>query len=127
MRPPKIFLYGKRSNRTPLAYDTYKKLAQGRLIYATSPEDSDMLLTGFCADFLENMDEIKKLKDDMAAREADMKSQCEQRVQKLTAQNKQQVESLNARIADLNRKKEADKEKPAAKTQPAPRKRHVRR
>lgn len=51
--------------------------------------------------------EIKKLKDDMAAREADLKGQCEQRLQKVAAQNKQQVDGLNAKIAELNRKKDA--------------------
>lgn len=56
--------------------------------------------------------EIKKLKDDMAAREADLKNQCEQRVQKLTAQNKHQVDALNARIASLTKAAE----KPQAKT-----------
>lgn len=53
--------------------------------------------------------EIKKIKDDLAAREADLKNQCEQRIQKLNAQHKQQVDTLNARIAELNKKREAEK------------------
>jgi len=53
--------------------------------------------------------EIRKLKEDMAARDLDLKNQCEQRIQKLTAQNKHQVDALNARIAELTRKKEQDK------------------
>lgn len=68
--------------------------------------------------------EIKKMKDDMAAREADLKSQYEQRIQKLNAQHKQQVEALNARIADLNKKKDADK---AQKSEPAAKKTKARR
>lgn len=60
--------------------------------------------------------EIRKIKDDMAAREADLKNQYEQRIQKLNAQHKQQVEALNAKFADLNKKKDADK---AQKTEPA--------
>lgn len=60
--------------------------------------------------------EIKKIKDDMAAREADLKNQCEQRVQKLSAQQKHQVDTLNARIAQLTKAKEAQEKKPA----PAP-------
>jgi outer membrane murein-binding lipoprotein Lpp len=58
--------------------------------------------------------EIKKIKDDMAAREADLKNQCEQRIQKLTAQNKNQVDALNARIAELNKKKDPDRSQNAA-------------
>lgn len=53
--------------------------------------------------------ETAKLKDDMAAREADLKNQCEQRVQKLQAQQKHQVDALNAKIAELSKKKEAEK------------------
>ncbi|WP_243438604.1 hypothetical protein [Fundidesulfovibrio soli] len=53
--------------------------------------------------------EIKKIKDDMAAREADLKNQCEQRMQKAGAQQKQQVDALNAKIAELQKKREADK------------------
>jgi len=53
--------------------------------------------------------EIKKIKDDMAAREADLKNQCEQRLQKAGAQQKQQVDALNARIAELQKKREAEK------------------
>jgi len=55
--------------------------------------------------------EIKKIKDDMAAREADLKSQCEQRIQKLSAQHKQQVDSLNAKVAELTKKKDKDADK----------------
>lgn len=60
--------------------------------------------------------EIKKIKDDMAAREADLKNQYEQRIQKLSAQHRQQVDSLNAKIAELSKKKDADK---AQKAEPA--------
>ncbi len=52
--------------------------------------------------------EIRKLKDDMAAREADLKSQCEQRVQKLEAKHKHDVDALNAKIASLSKKKEPE-------------------
>jgi len=65
--------------------------------------------------------EIKKIKDDMAARESDLKNQCEQRIQKLNAQHKQQVDGLNARIAELTKKKEPEKPKTEpAKTKPKP-------
>lgn len=57
--------------------------------------------------------EIKKLKEDMAARDLDLKNQCEQRIQKLTAQNKHQVDALNARVAELSRKKEQDRSQKA--------------
>jgi septal ring factor EnvC (AmiA/AmiB activator) len=61
-------------------------------------------------------EEIKRLKDDMAAREADLKSQCEQRLQKATVQSKQQIDTLNAKIADLNKRREAEKsQKPEVK------------
>lgn len=53
--------------------------------------------------------EIKKIKDDMAARELDLKNQCEQRMQKTAAQHKQQVDGLNARIAELQKKRDTDK------------------
>lgn len=53
--------------------------------------------------------EIKQVKDDMAAREADLKNQCEQQVQKLAAAQKHQIDALNAKIAELNKKKEQEK------------------
>lgn len=53
--------------------------------------------------------EIKKIKDDLASREADLKNQCEQRFQKQAAQNKQQTDALHAKIAELTKKKDADK------------------
>jgi len=59
--------------------------------------------------------EIKQVKDDMAAREADLKNQCEQHIQKLAAQQKHQVDALTARIADLSKKKEPEKPEPAKK------------
>ena len=59
--------------------------------------------------------EIKKIKDDMAAREADLKSQCEQRLQKAGAQQKQQVDALNAKVAELQKKREAEKKAEAPK------------
>ncbi|MFP5220998.1 MAG: hypothetical protein ACLGSA_01775 [Acidobacteriota bacterium] len=68
--------------------------------------------------------EIKKIKDDMAAREADLKNQYEQRIQKLNAQHKQQVEALNAKIAELGKKKEAEKPQ---KAEPASKKSKDRR
>jgi hypothetical protein len=55
--------------------------------------------------------EIKKIKDDMAAREADLKSQCEQRIQKMAAQNKQQVDGLNAKLAECSKKKDKETDK----------------
>ena len=57
--------------------------------------------------------ELKKAKEDLAAREADLKNQCEQRIQKLSAQQKHQVEALNSKISELSKKKEADKAKNA--------------
>ena len=67
--------------------------------------------------------EITRLKDDMAAREAELKNQMEQRIQKLTAQNKQQMDALNAKVAELSRKKDKEADKTAksapAKTAPA--------
>lgn len=64
--------------------------------------------------------EIKRLKDDMLAREAELKSQMEQRIQKLTAQSKQQVDALNAKVAELSKKKEADKNSKTAPAKTAP-------
>ena len=55
--------------------------------------------------------ETKKVRDDMAAREADLKNQCEQRIQKLSAQQKHQVDALNAKIAELSKKKDKDADK----------------
>jgi hypothetical protein len=55
--------------------------------------------------------EIKKIKDDMAAREADLKNQCEQRIQKLSAQQKHQVDTLNAKVAELSKKKDKEADK----------------
>lgn len=55
-------MYGKRSNRTPLAYGTYRDYTGERLIYASSPEESDLLLTGHCGDFLDNSLDIERLK-----------------------------------------------------------------
>ncbi len=55
--------------------------------------------------------EIKKIKEDMAAREADLRNQCEQRIQKLAAQQKHQVDTLNAKIAELSKKKEKESDK----------------
>ena len=64
--------------------------------------------------------EIKRVKDDLASREAELKNQCEQRIQKLSAQQKHQVDALNSKVAELSKKKEADKTKNAepAKTKP---------
>ncbi|MFZ5425581.1 MAG: hypothetical protein ACOZEN_01295 [Thermodesulfobacteriota bacterium] len=61
--------------------------------------------------------EIKKLRDDLAAREADLKAQCEQRVQKLAAQHKHEVEGLRAKLAAQAKTREAEarkKQAPAA-------------
>jgi len=63
--------------------------------------------------------EIKKIRDDMAAREADLKTQCEQRVQKLSAQHKREVDGLHAKIASLTKAKDAE----ARKKQPSKSKR----
>lgn len=55
-------MYGKKSNRTPLAYETYRKCVGERLIYADRPEESDLLVTGLCSDFLESTQEIKRFR-----------------------------------------------------------------
>ena len=57
----KVSLYGQHSNRTPLAYSSYKKFSEGK-ITQTTPEDCEILVSGSYGDFAENIDEIRMLK-----------------------------------------------------------------
>jgi hypothetical protein len=61
MRKPKIHLFGKHSNRTPLSYKSYKPLFQAHFEFVEEAEDADILVTGFNVDFRENSSRLSKL------------------------------------------------------------------
>lgn len=51
--PLRVCLPGKHSNRTPLAYAPFQKLARDRITLVESLQEADIMLTGFSADLRE--------------------------------------------------------------------------
>lgn len=51
-----INLFGKHSNRTPLAYAEYRRLFEGKVRYTRSVADADILITGFDKDIGDNFE-----------------------------------------------------------------------
>jgi uncharacterized protein YoxC len=70
--------------------------------------------------------EVKKTKEDFAAKEQEIRSDAQARVQKLNVSHRQQVEDLKAKIAELSEEKKKST-KPAAKTPATPKKRRTTR
>lgn len=58
----RVHLYGRHSNRTPMAYPAYRKLFAESFVYVARPEDADLIVTGFDIDFKENLAELARLK-----------------------------------------------------------------
>jgi hypothetical protein len=58
----RVRLYGKHSNRTPLAYEPYRRLVQGEISFEASVTNIDVLLLGFKKDLVDNSDEISEMR-----------------------------------------------------------------
>jgi hypothetical protein len=58
----RVCLYGKHSHRTPLAYEPYRRLAKGDVVFESAPEKADVLLLGFKKDLVDNAGEIQALR-----------------------------------------------------------------
>lgn len=50
----RVCLFGRHSNRTPLAYAPFQKLVQGKVDFVQAPDTADVVLTGFNLDLREN-------------------------------------------------------------------------
>lgn len=59
-----IYLHGKHSNRTPLAYEAYRELSKHKFKYVDSHKNADIVLTGFSADFKNNHSSLVNIKND---------------------------------------------------------------
>ncbi len=57
----RVCLYGKHSNRTPLAYEPYRRLVKDEVVFETAPEKVDVLLLGFKRDLVDNAGKIQAL------------------------------------------------------------------
>lgn len=51
---PKICLFGQHANRTPLSYTPFQQVADNRIAIVETPEDADVIMTGFNFDLREN-------------------------------------------------------------------------
>ncbi|MBN7787217.1 exostosin family protein [Ponticoccus gilvus] len=51
---PAVCLFGRHANRTPLAYDPFRRLVGGRLSFVEDPAKADVVMTGFNLDLREN-------------------------------------------------------------------------
>jgi hypothetical protein len=60
--------YGEHGHRTPLAYEPYRRLVQGDVVFESSPEKADVLLFGFKKDFVDSIDHLKVLRRQNARR-----------------------------------------------------------
>lgn len=60
-RRMRICLYGKHSNRTPLSYAPFQRLAADRVMFVEDPLEADVLLTGFNADLRENAEALRTI------------------------------------------------------------------
>jgi hypothetical protein len=58
MKLKKIFIYGKHNNRTPFAYQEYRKLFSRHFEFVDSPNHADYLVVGFCLDISDGALEI---------------------------------------------------------------------
>jgi hypothetical protein len=56
--PLRVCLWGKHANRTPLAYRPFQALSRDRVAITQDPDNADVLLTGFNADFREQGDSL---------------------------------------------------------------------
>jgi hypothetical protein len=57
-----VHLYGKHSNRTPLAYEPYRRLVQASVAFENAPARAEFLLLGFKKDLLDHADQILELR-----------------------------------------------------------------
>lgn len=58
---PKVAFLGRHSHRTPLSYAAIRQMVGDRLIWADSPTDADLVVTGFSLDWRENIDQVQPL------------------------------------------------------------------
>ncbi len=56
--PPKICLFGRHANRTPLSYAPFRRLLEPRLNFVETPEQADIVVSGFNIDLRDNMDSL---------------------------------------------------------------------
>ncbi|QOC23778.1 exostosin family protein [Wenzhouxiangella sp. AB-CW3] len=61
--PPKICLFGRHSNRTPLSYEPIRRHLGGRLKFVDSPEAADLIVSGFRIDFRDGIDSLLPVLD----------------------------------------------------------------
>ncbi|NQV95250.1 MAG: exostosin family protein [Sphingomonadales bacterium] len=55
---PKICLFGKHANRTPLSYEPIRQLIGQRLDFVESPAQADVIVSGFSIDFRDNIEAL---------------------------------------------------------------------
>lgn len=58
---PRICLFGRHANRTPLAYAPFQRLAEGRVQVVEDPALADVVMTGFNLDLRENAETFAEL------------------------------------------------------------------
>jgi hypothetical protein len=63
---PRICLFGRHSNRTPLSYAPFQRLAEGRVQFVAEPARADVVMTGFNLDLRENAKTFAELAESHA-------------------------------------------------------------
>ncbi|MBA84787.1 MAG: hypothetical protein CML69_08625 [Rhodobacteraceae bacterium] len=63
---PKICLFGRHSNRTPLSYAPFQRVAGDRITLVDDMMQADMVMTGFNLDIRENAESFEKLAKERA-------------------------------------------------------------
>lgn len=58
---PRICLFGRHANRTPLSYEPFRRLIGDRLVFVDDPATADLVVTGFNLDFRENAETLGRL------------------------------------------------------------------
>jgi len=58
---PKVHLFGRHSNRTPLSYEPILREIAGQLEFVDAPERADILVTGFNLDFIDAQNTLYEL------------------------------------------------------------------
>lgn len=59
--PPKVCLFGRHSNRTPLSYEPIRRYIGSRLEFVQSPAKADLVISGFRIDFRDGIDDLLPL------------------------------------------------------------------
>lgn len=55
---PKVCLFGRHSNRTPLSYEPIQRIIGSRLKFVENPSHADVIVSGFNIDFRDGIDEL---------------------------------------------------------------------